>query len=88
MIQNAALIKEWATEQKREKNAAAANEKAEDDAYAAQTEAITRMRGMLEDEANCNRAKMMKDMQDENKRLAREKKAREAGWKNDQECRN
>ena len=45
--------------------------------YAQQTEAITRMRGMLEDEATQKKAQMMKEMQEENKRLALEKKRRE-----------
>ena len=41
------------------------------------------MRGMLEDEASAKRAAMMKAMQEENKRLALEKKMREEddkGW--------
>eukprot|EP00350_Pseudokeronopsis_sp_OXSARD2_P001586 CAMPEP_0170540392 /NCGR_PEP_ID=MMETSP0211-20121228/392_1 /TAXON_ID=311385 /ORGANISM="Pseudokeronopsis sp., Strain OXSARD2" /LENGTH=57 /DNA_ID=CAMNT_0010842777 /DNA_START=202 /DNA_END=372 /DNA_ORIENTATION=+ len=54
-------------------------------AYAQQTEAITRMRGMLEDENNQKRAMMMKQMQEENKRLAQEKKDKEKAWKVDQE---
>jgi hypothetical protein len=35
------------------------------------------MRGMLEDENNSKRAQMMKELQEENKRLAREKRERE-----------
>ena len=38
---------------------------------------ITRMRGMLEDEATMKKAAMMKAMQDENKRLAQAKRDRE-----------
>ena len=53
--------------------------------YAQQTEAITRMRGMLEDEASQKKAQMMKEMQEENKRLALEKKRREGGWREDQQ---
>ena len=53
--------------------------------YAQQTEAITRMRGMLEDEATQKKAQMMKEMQEENKRLALEKKRREQGWREDQQ---
>ena len=52
MRKNAELQKEWADQQKRENIAAAAAEAEEEAAYAKQTEAITRMRGMLEDEMN------------------------------------
>ncbi len=37
--------------------------------YAQQTQAMNRMRGMLEDEAADRKAKMMKQMQEENKRI-------------------
>ena len=57
----------------------------DDQMYAQQTEAITRMRGMLEDEATQKKAQMMKEMQEENKRLALEKKRREQSWKEDQQ---
>ena len=46
------------------------------------------MRGMLEDEATMKKQAMMKEMQAYNKKLAQEKKAREAGWKNNQEAQN
>lgn len=46
------------------------------------------MRGMLEDEMNNKRANMMKEMQEENKRLALEKRQREEAWKNHQESTN
>ena len=72
----------------REKRQAAAAEQDEEDAYAKQTEAITRMRGMLEDEANEKRAAMNKMIQLENKRLALEKKQREEAWKDDQARQN
>lgn len=49
---------------------------------------LNRMRGMLEDENNQKRAQMMKEMQEENKRLAREKRDRENNWKNNQERMN
>ena len=84
MIQNAKNINDWATQQKREKMAAAQAEKDEEAAYAKQTDAITRMRGMLEDEMNAKRAAMMKEMQQENQRMALEKKMREQAWKDDQ----
>ena len=51
--------------------------------YAQQTEGLTRMRGLLEDENTDKRNKMMKEMQEENQRLAREKRDREAKWRND-----
>ena len=35
------------------------------------------MRGMLEDEAAAKKARMMKEMQEENKRLAKEKRDKE-----------
>ena len=56
--------------------------------YAQQTEGLTRMRGLLEDENTDKRNKMMKEMQEENQRLAREKRDREAKWRNDQEKQN
>jgi cytochrome c556 len=51
--------------------------------YAKQTEGLTRMRGLLEDENSDKRNKMMKEMQEENQRLAREKRDRENKWRND-----
>jgi hypothetical protein len=50
-------------------------------AYAEQTEMLTRMRGMLEDENTDKRARMMKELQEENKRLAKEKRDRENSWR-------
>ena len=46
------------------------------------------MRGMLEDEMTQKRNNMMKSMQDENKRLAQEKRNRETNWKNEQSNQN
>lgn len=46
---------------------------------------LNRMRGMLEDEMSAKRAAKLKEIQQENKRLALEKKQRENKWKNDQE---
>lgn len=43
---------------------------------------------MLEDENNQKRAKMMKELQEENKRLAKEKRDRENAWRNNQERQN
>lgn len=50
-------------------------------AYAEQTENLNRMRGMLEDEMSMKRANMMKEIQEENKRLAREKRDKENKWR-------
>ena len=83
MQKNAELQKEWANQQVREHKAACQNEREEEAAYAAQTDAITRMRGMLEDEMNAKRANMMKEMQEENKRLAQQKRDRESAWRQD-----
>jgi hypothetical protein len=46
-------------------------------AYSNQTEAITRMRGMLEDEATMKKKNMMLEMQAENRKLAQQKKDRD-----------
>ena len=46
------------------------------------------MRGMLEDEATQKKAAMQKAMMEENKRLALEKKRREAAWAQEQEKQN
>ena len=50
-------------------------------AYAEQTDMLNRMRGMLEDENNQKRAQMMKALQEENKRLAREKRDKDQSWR-------
>jgi hypothetical protein len=47
---NAALQKEWVKEQKREHQWEAENQKQEESEYAAQTDALTRARGMMEDD--------------------------------------
>lgn len=46
------------------------------------------MRGMLEDENTQKRNNMMKQLQEENKRLAQEKKDRENQWKQNQQAQN
>ena len=46
------------------------------------------MRGMLEDENATRKANYAKQIQEENKRMAREKRDREQAWKNDQESNN
>jgi hypothetical protein len=57
-------------------------------AYAEQTLTMNRMRGMLEDEMTQKRAEKLKQMQEENKRLALEKKQREQKWREEQEHMN
>lgn len=49
---------------------------------------LNRMRGMLEDENAQKRARMMKELQEENKRLAQQKRDKEAAWRQDQERKN
>ena len=83
MKRNAQNQRDWADQQLREKRQAKAQEDEDDRQYALQTEAITRMRGMMEDEATQRKNAMMKEMQAENRRLALEKKRREADWKNE-----
>ena len=69
MAHNAATQKEWANEQSRQMAEQREREAEEERQYAAQTEALNRMRGMLEDENNNKRANMLKQMQEENKRI-------------------
>lgn len=70
-------MKEWVFEQKREKFLRDQQEREEQKQYDDETKAINRMRGMLEDEMNDKRKNMMKAIQEENQRLALEKKMRE-----------
>ena len=60
MAHNAATQKEWANEQSRQMAEQRAREAEEERQYAAQTDALNRMRGMLEDENNMKRANMLK----------------------------
>lgn len=46
------------------------------------------MRGMLEDENAQRKAAYAKQIQMENRRMAQEKRDREAAWRNDQEATN
>lgn len=88
MQTNAALQKEWVKEQKREHQWEVQNQAQEESEYAAQTEAITRARGMMEDDVTMRKNQQLKEMQDYNKRLADEKRAREQKWRNEQEQMN
>ena len=79
-MRHASLQKDWASQQVAEKEAlssAGLNEAAE---YAAQTEATTRMRGMLEDEMSSRKAAQLKELQAYNQMLAEQKRARETAW--------
>ncbi len=46
------------------------------------------MRGMLEDEMSAKKAAKLKEIQEENKRLAREKREREENWRREQQYLN
>lgn len=85
---NAQNQRDWADQQRRENQAAADSQREEEANWAAQEEAILRMRGMLEDENAAQKAAYAKQMQEENKRMAREKRDRENAWRNDQENNN
>mmetsp|Transcript_31528 Transcript_31528/g.27915 ORF Transcript_31528/g.27915 Transcript_31528/m.27915 type:complete len:130 (-) Transcript_31528:111-500(-) len=65
-------------EQLREKRLKEMQEKQEEDDWADQTDMITRMRGMLEDENTDKRFNKEKETQEENVRLALFKKQKEA----------
>ena len=82
-VDNKATMNEWVREQKREKILKDQQEKEEQKQYDEETKAINRMRGMLEDENNIKRAQMIKQMQEENQKLALEKNMKEEnekGW--------
>eukprot|EP00826_Nyctotherus_ovalis_P055455 TRINITY_DN7362_c0_g1_i10.p1 TRINITY_DN7362_c0_g1~~TRINITY_DN7362_c0_g1_i10.p1 ORF type:complete len:166 (+),score=72.62 TRINITY_DN7362_c0_g1_i10:155-652(+) len=65
--------KEWADQQVREKEERKKAEENDEREYADQTLAVTRMRGMLEDDSDQQRHDMYKRIQLENQRLAKEK---------------
>ena len=60
---NAALQKEWVKEQKRELQWEVENIQREESEYAAQTEAITRARGMMEDDITMRKNQQLKELQ-------------------------
>ena len=76
--------KTWCNQQIQEHNDQDASNKQQDADYAEQTAAITRMRGMLEDENTARKNAQLKALQEENKRLAQCKRDREEAWRNDQ----
>ena len=88
MKRNAALQQEWATQQCRERAAAREAEREEEKCFAMQDESINRMRGMLEDDNARSKAEYARQIMLENKRMAQQKRDREAAWRNDQESSN
>lgn len=82
------IQRDWIKQQKREHQWNDENETRENKEYADQTEAMTRMRGMLEDEMSSKKNNQLKELQAYNKRQADEKKQRENNWKNNQENQN
>ena len=76
--------KNWCNQQIKEHQDADASNKQQEADYAEQTAAITRMRGMLEDENTARKNAQLKALQEENKRLAQAKRDREEAWRNDQ----
>ena len=84
MQTNASLQKEWVKEQTREHEWNADNERREESEYSKQTDNITRMRGMLEDEATAKKNQQLKELQAYNQDLANQKRAREEAWRNNQ----
>jgi hypothetical protein len=59
-------MKEWVAQQKREKEIKKKLEQEEDSSYDAQAKEINRMRGMLEDEMNEKRRKMLESVKESN----------------------
>ena len=76
--------KNWCNQQIQEHQDEDASNKQQEADYAEQTAAITRMRGMLEDENTARKNAQLKALQEENKRLAQAKRDREEAWRNDQ----
>ena len=63
MNQNTSIQKEWIKEQKREHQWNNDNENRENSEYAEQTDNLTRMRGMLEDEMTMKKKQQLKELQ-------------------------
>lgn len=85
---NAQNQRDWADQQIREHRAVAASEQEQEKNWSEQTEAILRMRGMLEDENAARKAAYHKSIVDENKRMARQKHEREEAWRQANEAEN
>lgn len=88
MTQNQQMQKDWIKQQKREHQWIAENEARENKEYADQTEAMTRMRGMLEDEMTMKKKQQLRDLQAYNQKLADDKRQREKNWRDNQESQN
>lgn len=85
---NNQVQKEWVHQQISEKDGISESLKSEEQMYAQQTEAITRMRGLLEDEMTAKKNQQLKELQAYNQQLADEKRAREKAWAEQQEDMN
>lgn len=80
---NAQNQRDWADQQMRERKHQADCDREEEKNYAAQEEAINRMRGMLEDEMTAKKNQQLKELQAYNKEMARQKRAREQADRDD-----
>ena len=83
--QHQTLQKEWIKEQKRENQWIQQNNEREEKEYAEQTDNLTRMRGMLEDDMADKKNAQVKNLQATNQDLAQQKRDRESNWKDNQE---
>ena len=85
---DAATVKMWADEKKSQMNAEKSRHAQEEADYAAQTDAITRFRGLTEDENTKKRLDANKALQIENQKLAQQKRDRETAWAQGQQAMN
>ena len=82
------MQREWADQQMRERRHQAACDKEEEMNWAAQQTATTRMIGMLQDENHARQVAYHKQIVEENKRMAREKRERDQAARDDGERQN
>jgi len=81
----AAQQRRWLDEQINDKKMRKQQERQEDNDYATQTDAITRMRSMLEDDTTNRTSNYATvDLRQANAKLAQEKRDREQTWRQDQ----
>ena len=80
--------KEWLEDFKRQQRLKEQREKEEEDAYSEQTKAVTRMRGLLEDEMNQKRAEQNRRIAEENLRMAQAKKDKEKAQRDHDQFQN
>ena len=78
----------WADEKKSQMRAENDRADQEEADYASQTDAITRFRGLTEDENTKKRLDANKALQQANQKLAQEKRDRESCWANNQQAMN